>query len=737
MLITNAFALDLSSTITSSSNRIQTGTSVTYTGTVMNNSSTSASNSQLIFYMPPRNVNYISLPVGCTIKVKITCLLGDLAGGASVSKSITVSYSSAGSAIVSALAVTDTADSNTNNNLSRLTTNVTKSIANNVTIPSISNVTPNPVSVTLGDSITFSTTLSGNLPNGYNVKLNYSNSSISMSGLGTIYSVVQAPTQLGQQVFTVGIYDSNNILKSNTLTGNFEVIKGNSAPTLSIIAANTNTTAGTNYSVQLQASDVDNNLKSISITWGDGATDTQNATNGTTLTFTHTYVTSGTYTYSATAYDSGNTSSTAIAKSVTVSATTSSASTTTGYTKISNTGAALPDTAVLGSGANDWACTKDNSTGLIWEVKTDDGELRDKDWRYSWYDPDASTNGGFAGYQNADGHPDVCYGSNCDTYAYKNTVNSKGLCGKNDWRLPTKDELMKLVVCSDGKYNADGGCTNQNTVTPTINTTYFVNTQSDWYWSSSPLSIFTSHAWFVYFNLGYSSNDGKGFSKFIRLVRYESVKLNDTGIANCSSATTNNLSCPISDFPNQDAQSGRDVTNNDDSDGHAGFSFTKISSTGASLPASATSWNCVKDNITGLMWEVKTTDGGLHDKGNTYTWYEPDNTKNGGSAGTQNGGACTGSQCDTNAYVSAVNTTGYCGYKDWRIPTRQELTSIIDFSSINPAIDMNYFQNTQSNLYWSSSPLSYGSKNTWVVNFNGGDSGNIGKNNNYFLRLVR
>ena len=158
---------------------------------------------------------------------------------------------------------------------------------------------------------------------------------------------------------------------------------------------------------------------------------------------------------------------------------------TTGYTKISNSGAVLPDTATLGNGANDWACTKDNKTGLTWEVKTDDGGLRDVDWTYSWYKPNGN-NGGNAGYTDADKEwespPNCSTKDNCNTYAFTNAVNTKGLCGKNDWRMPTVDELMTLVKCSDVKYDTDGSCTNYTSVsTPTINSTYFPNTVSDWY----------------------------------------------------------------------------------------------------------------------------------------------------------------------------------------------------------------------------------------------------------------
>jgi uncharacterized repeat protein (TIGR02059 family) len=50
-----------------------------------------------------------------------------------------------------------------------------------------------------------------------------------MSGSGKNYSVVLTPSQIGQQIFTVGIYDANNNLKGNAFTGNFEIVNANSA----------------------------------------------------------------------------------------------------------------------------------------------------------------------------------------------------------------------------------------------------------------------------------------------------------------------------------------------------------------------------------------------------------------------------------------------------------------------------------------------------------------------------
>lgn len=101
--------------------------------------------------------------------------------------------------------------------------------------------------------------------------------------------------------------------------------------------------------------------------------------------------------------------------------------------------------------------------------------------------------------------------------------------------------------------------------------------------------------------------------------------LNDTGIVRCAHTNTNDVDCPVGPYPDQDAEFGRDAdpTLNDATDGHAGFSFTKIAADGTALGAEATNWVCVRDNVTGALWEVK-TDGGLRDKSATYSWNELD-----------------------------------------------------------------------------------------------------------------
>lgn len=200
--------------------------------------------------------------------------------------------------------------------------------------------------------------------------------------------------------------------------------------------------------------------------------------------------------------------------------------------------------------------------------------------------------------------------------------------------------------------------------------------------------------------------------------------LNDTGFVNCyeydDDYNTKERPCPILDFPRQDGDLGRDVTNNNPTDGHAGFSFTKIGANGETLPASAKAWSCVRDNTTNLIWEVKTTDGGLRDMGWEYTWYNPDPYTNGGYAGARSTVFCGSDGCDTLAYVRDVNKEGLCGATDWRLPTMSELLSIVTYDRGNPSVDMDYFPNMQTALYWTSSPNAMNGQGAWVVIFDTG-----------------
>ena len=129
-------------------------------------------------------------------------------------------------------------------------------------------------------------------------------------------------------------------------------------------------------------------------------------------------------------------------------------------------------------------------------------------------------------------------------------------------------------------------------------------------------------------------------------------------------------------------------------------SYTKMASNGVELPRDATlddGWSMTRDNVTGLVWEIKTNDGSIHDSNETFTWCDTNPESNGGDAGA----------CDNNAnteiFIETLNTTGLGGFSDWRLPTQDELRFIVDYGRENPAATVAYFPNTQPDFYWSSS----------------------------------
>ncbi len=157
--------------------------------------------------------------------------------------------------------------------------------------------------------------------------------------------------------------------------------------------------------------------------------------------------------------------------------------------------------------------------------------------------------------------------------------------------------------------------------------------------------------------------------------------------------------------------------------------------------AAGESGPCVLDQFTGLIWEVKTDSPGLHDSSNTYSWFNPDEDASGelDYRGKPGGGRCAGSKCDTFALVQAVNETAYCGFNDWRLPSRDELGSISDPRKTRtpPSINTTYFPHTQSGEYWSANDYQFHWNTAWLWNFGNGLDRVEWKESPRFVRLVR
>jgi hypothetical protein len=68
------------------------------------------------------------------------------------------------------------------------------------------------------------------------------------------------------------------------------------------------------------------------------------------------------------------------------------------------------------------------------------------------------------------------------------------------------------------------------------------------------------------------------------------------------------------------------------------------------------------------------------------------------------------------------DAVGYCtglmlGGDGWRLPSRIELLSLVDFTAASPAIDVQTFSATPAEAYWSSSPFIGARSSAWGVNF--------------------
>lgn len=207
----------------------------------------------------------------------------------------------------------------------------------------------------------------------------------------------------------------------------------------------------------------------------------------------------------------------------------------------------------------------------------------------------------------------------------------------------------------------------------------------------------------------------------------KSKRLNDTGITTCASAGANGLACPQAGFAGQDGETGRDASIEVVGQGANRISAFALST----LPVGA----CIQDNVTGLVWEGK-TNSGLHAGSATYSWLASSGA-NGGASGSGANGVCTGSACDTEHFVAAVNAEAWCGFTDWRLPSADELSGIVDAGAgVAPTIRAQ-FANQAAAAYWSASPKAGDPAGAWALDFNSGALGALAKSTANRVRLVR
>ena len=222
-------------------------------------------------------------------------------------------------------------------------------------------------------------------------------------------------------------------------------------------------------------------------------------------------------------------------------------------------------------------------------------------------------------------------------------------------------------------------------------------------------------------------------------------RLHDTGVIDCYGESAV-ITCGGADFPNQDAESGRDEVIqvlDKSGDGNKAFDFTKFDVNGDEVSNSALVFSCVRDNVTGLVWEVKqaTVIPEFSQLRGVENHYSMDDSTLGLSSCPQT------ESCDVETFVATVNDQSYCGGKNWRLPTYMELLSIMDYGDIDNAslLDTEFFPNTPNAValghgyYWVSDENAEGGAGGfhWVIDTQSGDDSAILLSNTAYVRLVR
>jgi len=142
------------------------------------------------------------------------------------------------------------------------------------------------------------------------------------------------------------------------------------------------------------------------------------------------------------------------------------------FVKMDSNGNTLPDNAA------NWSIVIDQTTGLMWEVKTDDNSFHDKDNTYNFYYLEDK---------------------------FINRLNQNNFGGFSDWRIPEISELNTLTDINQDR--------------PSINPQYFPNTNASDYWTATPHVNDSSQGWCVSFFHGNDTVQSRQSEYYVRAVR--------------------------------------------------------------------------------------------------------------------------------------------------------------------------------------------------------------------------
>lgn len=171
--------------------------------------------------------------------------------------------------------------------------------------------------------------------------------------------------------------------------------------------------------------------------------------------------------------------------------------------------------------------------------------------------------------------------------------------------------------------------------------------------------------------------------------------------------------------------------------------FVKVDPKGTEIEENDGPWHCIKDNEQRLYWMVGRDDESPFDSYWTYSWYSSSL-----HIGEPHKGSCFYKTpgCNVSDIVAQANLQKVCGLSTWRLPTSQELLSLVQppTKPEGPYIQSGFFPHTHKGDYWSSNAaealtikaFTHLNQGAVAVSFKDGTKRVLPYRNAAFVRLV-
>lgn len=144
--------------------------------------------------------------------------------------------------------------------------------------------------------------------------------------------------------------------------------------------------------------------------------------------------------------------------------------------------------------------------------------------------------------------------------------------------------------------------------------------------------------------------------------------------------------------------------------------FQRIDAAGAPLVDAATAHDCVFDRATQLTWLGDRPGDPLRDPSHRYSWYSSDRDAANGEPGAREGGVCALPPCNTETLVEAARVARFCGFDDWRLPSREE-SIMLGKRHGGSALGLHpkLFPHAAAGEYWTSTTFRLYPQSAWSI----------------------